>query len=44
MVLNENVLYLDYVYSKEMSYKNVKVFNDTEKLYGLNNSREKTIG
>jgi len=44
MILNENVLYLDYVYSKEMACQNVKVFDDTKKFNGLNNSREKTRG
>lgn len=44
MILNENVLYLDYVYSREMACQNVKVFNDTKKINGLNNLREKTRG
>lgn len=44
MILNENILYLNYVYSKEMACQNVKVFDDTKKFNGLNNSREKTRG
>lgn len=44
MILNENVLYLDYVYSREMACQNVKVFDDTKKINELDNLREKTRG
>lgn len=42
MVSNKNILYLNYVYSKKVSFKNVVFFDNNKKANRLSNSRERT--